>query len=158
MPRTVPGASTRPTARRALDRRFETLRPLTKSAIAPRGGWIRAIREALGMSSAELAARMGNTDTAVLKLEQSEREGRARLDTLQRAAAALDCDLVYAFVPRKPLEEMVTDRATEKARALLGVVDHSMMLEDQRVTSAAARNQLDDLIANLREQQGLWRD
>jgi predicted DNA-binding mobile mystery protein A len=158
MPRTVPGARTRPTARRALDRRFETLRPLVKSATAPRGGWIRAIREALGMSSAELATRMGNTDTAVLKLEQSEREGRARLDTLQRAAAALDCDLVVALVPRKPLEEMVTDRATEKARILLGAVDHSMMLEDQRVSSAAARNQLDDLVANLRDQQGLWRD
>src|SRR4051812_43313964 len=105
MPRTVPGASTRPTARRALDRRFETLRPLTKSATAPRGRWIRAIREPLDMSPAERAARIGNTDTAVWKLEQSEREGRAGLDTLQRAAAALDCDLVYAFVPRKPLEE-----------------------------------------------------
>jgi predicted DNA-binding mobile mystery protein A len=110
------------------------------------------------MSSAELTARMGNTDTAVLKLEKSEREGRARLETLRRAAAALDCDLVYAFVPRKPLEEMVTDRATEKARTLLGVVDHSMMLEDQRVTSAAARTHLDDLVADLRDQQGLWRD
>jgi predicted DNA-binding mobile mystery protein A len=110
------------------------------------------------MSSAELAARMGNTDTAVRKLERSEREGRARLDTLQRAAAALECDLVYAFVPREPLEKMVTDRATEKARTLLGVVDHFMMLEDQRVTSAAARAQLDDLVAKLRDQPGLWRD
>lgn len=158
MPRTVPGARTRLTARRTLDRRFESLRPLAQAATVPNGGWIRAIREALGMSSDELGARMGVVGASVLKLEQSERHGRARLDTMQRAAAALDCDLVYVLLPRQALDAMVDDRATERARALLGTVDHSMMLEDQRVARSAAEEQLDDLVRTLRDQQGLWRD
>lgn len=158
MPRPVPGARTRPLARRALDRRFEALRPFVSAASTPHGGWIRAIREALGMSSDELGLRMDVTGASVLKLEVSERDGRARLETLERAARALDCDLVYALVPRQPLDDMVEARAHEKARALLGTVEHSMGLEDQRVAPAVGHEHLDALVRTLRDQQGLWRE
>jgi predicted DNA-binding mobile mystery protein A len=158
MARTVPGARTRPTARRALDRRFDGLRPLVQAATAPRGGWVRALREALGMSAAELGGRMDTSETAVLKMEGSERDRRVRIDTLERAADALECDLVYALVPRRSLEEMTESRALARARALLGAVDHSMMLEDQRVAPSAAEEQLRELADTLRERPGLWRD
>ena len=57
------------------------------------------------MTTRELAARMHVSQPAVTQLERSEITGRAQLGSLRKAAAALDCDLVYALVPRTPLEE-----------------------------------------------------
>lgn len=157
MPRS-PNAAARRTARQALDRRFHVLRGFVPQAAVPRGGWLKAVRESLGMSAADLAARTGTAQTSILRLEASEREGRVQLDTLRRAADALECDLVYAVVPRRPLETMVTDRARLKAGSLLSRVGHSMLLEDQQVLPAAAREQLAEQAARLLDRPGLWSD
>ena len=69
----------------------------------PARGWVRAIRDALGMSSTELAARMGVTQSWIPAMERNEVDGSIRLDTLRRAADALDCDVVYTLVPRTSL-------------------------------------------------------
>lgn len=157
MPR-GPSAQSRRAARRALDRRFEELGGLAPHAAVPRGGWVQAVREALGMSAADLARRMGTAQTTVLRLEAAEREARVQLDTLRRAADALDCDLVYALVPRQSLEAAVTNRARLKAGSLVSRVGHSMLLEDQQVLPAAARAQLDEQAAMLVDRPGLWGD
>jgi predicted DNA-binding mobile mystery protein A len=81
----------------------------------PDDGWIREVRIALGMTSAQLAARMRISQSAVTQLEQSEVAGTARLESLRRAAAALDCDLVYALVPKRGLDRTMHDRAVELA-------------------------------------------
>src|SRR5262245_27532719 len=91
-------------ARRTLDARLRD-RSIRELASRPPRGWVRAIRDALGMSSRQLANRMGQSQPAVTKLERSEASGGARLDSLRRAADALDCDLVYALVPRTSLEQ-----------------------------------------------------
>jgi len=82
----------------------------------PERGWVREIREALGMTSRQLAARMGCSQPAVVQLERSERKGGIRLETLERCAAALDCDLVYGLVPRTSLDDTVRTRARDLAR------------------------------------------
>jgi predicted DNA-binding mobile mystery protein A len=151
-------AETRRAARRALDRRYTRLRPLVAEAAVPRGGWVLAIRGALGMSAADLAARMGTAETAVLSLERNERARRVRLDTLGRAADALGCDLVYALVPRNSLDAMVDDRARTVAAEQLRQVDHSMRLEAQGVDDEAARAQLIEQALLLRDRAGLWRE
>lgn len=156
--RTGTSAKTRAIARRALDRRAEQLRPIAQALVAPRGGWVRAVREALGMSAADLARRMGTSPTSVLSLERHEQSGSVRLDTLARAAQALDCDLIYALVPRKPLEDVVGARARERALERLRAVDHTMQLEGQGVSRAALQDQLDEQVSLLRDQPGLWRD
>jgi hypothetical protein len=46
----------------------------------------------------------------VTKLETSERVGSIRIDTLRRAASAMDCELVVLVVPRQPLQSMVDQR------------------------------------------------
>ena len=66
----------------------------------PPSGWIKAVREALGMTSAYLAKRLGITLSTATRLELSEAEDRITLATLRRAAEALDCELHYALVPR----------------------------------------------------------
>lgn len=85
----------------------------------PIRGWIKAIREALGMTSAQFAARLGVKQPSVVAIEQSEARGSIQLDTLRRAAAALDCTLVYALVPNGSLEEIVRNRARALAREQL---------------------------------------
>jgi predicted DNA-binding mobile mystery protein A len=134
-------------SRANLDERFKELGPATRFA-PPVRGWMKAIREALGMSSAQLAKRLGVKQPSVVALEQSEVKGTIELASLQRVAGALDCTLVYALVPNQPLEVMVRDRARTFARRRLEVVEHSMLLEDQKVPSAAkdAEARLDELV------------
>jgi predicted DNA-binding mobile mystery protein A len=157
MARTVGTAKGRQAARRALDRRGDDLRKLAMHAATPRGGWIRALREALGMSASELGERLSVTQTSVLRMEESEKAGRIRLDTLARAADALDCEFVYALVPRQSLQQTVDDQARRLAVEIISRVDHSMRLEDQRVSSDVGRDQLDALTEQLRDRPGLWR-
>ena len=109
------------------------------------------------MTAADLGARMGVGQSVVTRLEQSERSGRVQLDTLQRAADALECDVVYALVPRRSLEDMVTERAVAAARRRLSRVGHTMALEDQLVDSASMRAKLELLTEHYRSASGLWR-
>jgi predicted DNA-binding mobile mystery protein A len=144
-------------ARRTLERRLAPLRALMPSSAArPAGGWVRAVRDALGMTAAELATRMGTSQVAVTKLEASERAGGARLATLTRAANALDCDLVYAFVPRLPLEEQVRRQAEHVLARDFAGVTNSMRLEGQGLTGDAARDAREELIARISSERGLW--
>src|ERR1700734_2079114 len=119
-------------SRSKLDERFKELGPAKRYA-SPVRGWIKAIRQALGMSTAQLANRLGIKQPSLVELEQSEAKGSIELATLRRVAEALDCTLVYALVPNKPLDAMVRNRARTFARRRRELVEHSMLLEDQRV-------------------------
>jgi predicted DNA-binding mobile mystery protein A len=147
----------RASARRNLDNRLNPLANSDAFARPPRG-WIRAIREALGMTTAQLAKRLNITQPSVVGLEQAEAARTMSLDTLERAARALDCTLVYALVPHKPLEQTVQERARERARARLRTISHSMTLEDQRVRDEDEREQLERLVQKLLAGPGsaLW--
>jgi predicted DNA-binding mobile mystery protein A len=107
--------------------------PLRETPIPrPPKGWIRAIREALGVSSGELASRMRTNRSLVLQQEKAEAEDRITVKSLRAYADALDCDLVYAFVARVgTLQELADARARVAARANVMGVEHSMALEDQ---------------------------
>jgi predicted DNA-binding mobile mystery protein A len=144
-------------ARKNIDRRLSQIGHLPDLATPPRG-WIKAIREALGMTAKQLAKRMGVSQPRVSEIEKNEISGALTLDTLQRAALALDCQLVYALVPRKPLQDLVEERAQRLAHARLQATSHSMALEDQTLDDADARMLLDQLIKKLAEQEGsaLW--
>ena len=134
-------------SRAHLDERFRKLRPAARFT-PPVRGWSKAIRLALGMSTAQLAKRLRVKQPSVVALEQSEAKGTMELATLRRVAAALDCTLVYALVPNKPLEATVRDRARTFARRRLEPVEHSMLLENQKATAKArdAKAQLDEII------------
>jgi predicted DNA-binding mobile mystery protein A len=121
-------------SRSQLSDRFRKLGPARRYA-TPVRGWIKAIREALGMSTAQLALRLKIKQPSLVQLEQSEAKGSIELRTLRRVAEALDCTLVYALVPNKPLETMVRDRARAFGLRRREHVEHSMLLEDQGVTS-----------------------
>jgi predicted DNA-binding mobile mystery protein A len=124
-----------------LDQRFKVLRPLARNP-RPSKGWIRAIRDALGMTSVQLAQRLGVSQPRIIELEKSEASGTVTLNTLQRAAEALGCRLVYALVPDKFLEETVLERANQLAQQKLTAVQQTMRLEDQSVRSKKANDDL----------------
>ena len=148
-------AATGAPARQHLDSRLARFRALTSEA-RPHRGWIRAVRDALGMSSTELGVRMGIDQSSVIALERSETRDSIRLDSLRRAAEALDCDLVYALVPRTSLDDSVLAQARRKAAEHLAPIAHSMRLEDQAVSERDAAEQLDELGARFVDRRGLW--
>ncbi len=112
-----------------LDQTLGPWRSLPRSR--PSGGWLRAVRQALGMTTRQLAKSVGVSQAAVVDAERSEAKGDITLATLQRYAAALDCELKYALVPKRPLQEAVEARADRIARDQVSRVQHSMALEDQ---------------------------
>ncbi|SED24732.1 mobile mystery protein A [Rhizobiales bacterium GAS188] len=144
---------------RHLDQRFAVLRPLAKSARPPKG-WVRAVRDALGMTTAQLARRVGVSQPRIVELEQSEVSGSITLHSLQRAAEALGCRVVYALVPERPLAAVLRERAEERAAQHSGAVEHSMRLENQAVPDKHASKELhrQRVESLLRRPARLWDD
>ena len=135
-------------ARHQLDRKLKGLRPLKKQA-RPSGGWIRAIRTSLGLSAAALGAKLGITQSSVAELEASEASETITLKSLKRAAHAMDCEVVYAIVPRSSLEDILRQHADEKARSIVDHVSHSMRLEDQEVSPRETNHEVRALAQSL---------
>ena len=142
--------------RELLDRRLSAWRELP--ATPPPRGWLRSLREALGMPRDEVARRLGMTKQGVSKLETSEADGSISLDTLRRAAEALDARLVYALVPNRSLEAIVDQRANEVARRDVERVRHTMLLEDQRGGEGDTERLVAELAEQVKTSPALWRD
>jgi len=102
--------------------------------LRPPTGWIQAIRSALGMTTRQLAARIGISQSTLATLEKSEAEDRITLHSLRKVADALDCDLQYVLVPRSPLQKRIEQRAEAIAQHRVARILHSMRLEDQAPT------------------------
>lgn len=114
-----------------------------------RGGWIKPVRTALGMSGAELARRLRVTTAAVHALEKTESARTITMASLEAAAEALDCKLVYALVPKTSLEETARRQATKVAAAMTNSVRHSMRLESQEPSAEENRRQIEALAEEL---------
>lgn len=112
------------------------------------------------MTTAQLGKRMGVSQPRAVAVEKAETTGSITLDSLERAAQALDCRLVYTLVPRRPLDELVAERAKAHARKRLDSTGHSMKLEAQGVDTADEDEQLKSLINKLLAQSGskLWEE
>jgi predicted DNA-binding mobile mystery protein A len=143
-------------SRQSLETRFESMRPATRFK-PPVRGWIKAIREALGMSSAQLAKRLKISQPTVFAMEQSEMKGKIQLATLRRVAEALNCTLVYVLVPNDPLETIVREQARKVAKRRLQSVEHSMLLEDQSVPAKDFEERIDALARDMNP-RALWDD
>jgi predicted DNA-binding mobile mystery protein A len=139
-------------SRSHLDARFRKMGPVVRYR-PPVRGWIKAIREALGMTTAQLAKRLGVKQPSVVAIEQSEAKATIELATLRRVAEALDCTLIYALVPNKPLEAAVRERARAFLRRRRGPVEHSMLLENQQVTRKYSLAQLEEVIRETNPRQ-----
>jgi predicted DNA-binding mobile mystery protein A len=123
-----------------LDERLQPWQQV-KDLPRPRDGWVAAVRQALGIGVAQLAHRLGITPGAVVQLEDREVAGTVTLESLRRAAEAVDCKLVYALVPNVSLEHTLRTQVRRIAQQKLGRVGHSMRLEAQEVDDDEAAHQ-----------------
>lgn len=145
-------------ARSKLDEKTSLLRTRgTRLHAPPRGGWIAAIREALGMSVQDFADRLGVTRAAAAKLEANELRRTIQLDSLERAAQALNCDLVYALVPRGSLQDIVDTQRLRAFHAISGRTRHHMRLEAQDVMDVPSDRDAIRQAENLISDRMLWR-
>lgn len=139
---------------RAIDRTTLAIRRVR--FVTPPGGWIKSIRQALGMTQAELAAILGVNQKSVHHLETSEALRKIQLDSLQRAAEALDCELVYALVPRMSLQSQYEAQAQKLAREQIANVEGNMLLEDQIVSFS--KSEVEELTKKLIRQKAVqWK-
>lgn len=143
-------------ARRRIDERLSALKPESNFRPPPKG-WIRAIRDALGMTGGQLASRMFVRPQTVEAFEKSEASGSIQLSTLRRAAEALDCTLVYALVPKSSLEGAVMTRARKMAVRDLGRVAHTMRLEAQETGESGMEERIQEYIRSIKERD-LWNE
>jgi len=143
-------------ARKQLERRLAPIREMT--LVSPPKGWIKAIRESLGMTARQLAARMGVGPSRIPLIEEAELTGSTTLKTLRQAAAAMNCAFVYAFVPIEPLDDILRERAMQKARKDVARLDHTMRLENQSLLKsdldAEQQRAIERIVAG--SLRGLW--
>lgn len=104
---------------------------LSRIAIPP-SGWIKAIRNTLGMSMQQLANKLLISKQAVLDIEKREADGSITIKSLRELGRVLDMELVYGFVPKDgSLEAMIERKANEMAKKIVLRTSNTMKLEDQ---------------------------
>jgi predicted DNA-binding mobile mystery protein A len=126
----------------------------------PPEGWLRTVRNALGMSGAQLAKRMGVTRARVAQAEHAELTGGVTLKSMQATAAAMGCRFVYAIVPPERIEDIVMEQARKKAMAIVGTASEHMALEGQALPNDKIAEQVDRLTRELAREMppDFWRD
>ena len=132
--------------REQLDQKLTGLKALR----IPEAGWIKGIREALGMTINDLAERMGIDPSRMRRIEYADKRGDLKLSTLKRVAESMDMDFVYGFVPKEgSLEEMIRAQARKNVEKRMKKLNQTMRLEMQDLTVEEQRKAMDDMIDQL---------
>ena len=144
-------------AREQLDATLRHFEPL-KSIAPPNKGWIRAIRDVIGMTGEQLANRLNTNKQRVSRIEHDEKLGKVKIETLRNVADALDCEFAYAFVPRNNLEQTVREQAEVIAKKRMTRSNQMMRLEKQELSqdekNKALQNLIDEIIETM--PKSLW--
>ena len=129
---------------RALDKKTFDLKS-AKNIVPQSSGWIKTVREAIGMTVSQLAARLGVTQPRITKMEFNE--DNLKLSTMKKAAEAMNCEFVYYFKPRTTFQNLVDEQAQKKAAEVLKTVNVNMALENQEIAEdEAVKDFASDLI------------
>lgn len=134
--------------REQLDKRLRFLKEFASSGM-PQQGWIKTIREALGLSTSQLGKKAGLDQSRISRLENSEKRGNLKLSSLQKIARGLNMKFVYGFVPEDTLEAMVRDQAKSIALKRFETLDNTMRLEKQALSDEDKRNALEDMVEKI---------
>ena len=115
---------------RALDKKTFDLKS-AKNIVPQPSSWIKTVREAIGMTVSQLAARLGVTQPRITKMESNE--DNLKLSTMKKAAEAMNCEFVYYFKPKTTFQNLVDEQAQKKAAEVLKTVNVNMSLENQEI-------------------------
>ena len=141
-----------------LDKKMEVFTQLKQLAV-PADGWIKTIRTALNMSLRQLGERMSITPQSLRSMETREKEGAVTLKTLRDAAAALDMQLYYCFIPNDgSLDALIERKAYELATEIVSRTSASMRLEDQENTYQRRQQSINELAEEMKREmpKSLW--
>lgn len=137
-----------------LEKRLQKIR-LAAPETKIRGGWVKYMRQALTMTQANLAERSNKTAQGIHLIENREAKGKVTLETLQKLASSMKCELIYAFVPQTSVQEILFEQAKIKANEIIKKADVQMTLENQRVLAEFEdRDEL--LIEELLKKGNIW--
>lgn len=129
---------------RALDKKTSDLKS-AKNIVSQPSAWIKTVREAIGMTVSQLAARLGVTQPRITKMESNE--DNLKLSTMKKVAEAMNCEFVYYFKPRTTFQNLVDEQAQKKAAEVLKTVNLNMALENQEIAEdEAVKDFASDLI------------
>jgi predicted DNA-binding mobile mystery protein A len=134
--------------REQLEKTLQKFEPL-REVSPPVKGWIRAIRDALGMNGRQFADRLGEHRSRTKQIEQQELTQSLTIKTMQKTAEALDCIFVYGLIPRTSLEETIRNRAREVATRYIARASQTMALEDQALSTKENRKVLSEKVDEL---------
>jgi len=115
-----------------LDDRLAALKPIDRFD-PPTRKWVRAIRDALGMSGVQLARRLNIRPQSVEALERS-------------------------LVPKETLEASVHKRAKRIALRALRRASHTMKLEAQETSDAKREEQIETYIREVVKEREIWNE
>ncbi|MDO9567651.1 MAG: mobile mystery protein A [Candidatus Desulfaltia sp.] len=122
---------------------------ILKTIIPPPKGWIRAIRDALGINGRQFAQRLEVNKSRITRIEHDEVTGNVTLRTMLRAAEALDCVFVYGLVPKTSLQDTIKKQANLVAKKQMMRVSHTMLLEDQGLSEKEKKKAFDNTVEEL---------
>jgi predicted DNA-binding mobile mystery protein A len=131
-----------------------------KDETVPGGGWLRLMRTALGLTSAQLAHKLGMSQANIMRIEKSEADGTITLKTLSRVAEAMNCKVVYGLIPEKSIDDLLKEKALGIAKKRVERINHTMRLEGQGLSEQELKREEDALVQELLEGnlKELWRD
>ena len=136
-------------AMKQIERRLGELRGLAKAADI-RTGWIGYMRRAMCMTLGTLAGAAKLSQATVQQIEKREIFGKVTLATMRKIAASMDCEFIYAIVPKRELQDLLKSKAAMKAARIVREADVHMTLEDQKVSEdikARIERVAEDLLA-----------
>lgn len=143
-----------------LDKQLKAWQAVNSQYIRPRAGWVKTLRVALSMTTAQLGHRIGVKGGRISQLEMAEVEDAVTLHALRKVAEGLDCELVYAIVPKNhsTIDSIIKKQAEKVAVEKIKIIDHMMSLEAQSLSKEALADQKKDLIKELTENPNkhLW--
>jgi predicted DNA-binding mobile mystery protein A len=141
-----------------MDKKMAPFKPISNIS-SPAKGWIHAIRTTLKMSLRQFAERMKITSSSVGELEQREASGTISIKSLREAAAAMDMQLVYGFIPKdESLSNLLDKQAMAVARKIVKRTDNTMKLEDQSVSNKRIEKAVRELADEIKREMPryLW--
>lgn len=141
-------------AMKQIERRLKNLREFAKDA-SIRTGWIHYMRQALGLTLKNLAIASKLTQASVQQIEKREIAGKVTIETMRKIANAMDCEFVYAIVPKQELNAYLKEKAIIKATRIVQEADVHMTLEDQKV-SQNIRERIERIAEDLLTKGDIW--
>ena len=126
----------------------------------PPEGWLRTVRNALGMTGLQLAQRLSVSKAQVSKVEKGELAGSVKLETIRKMAGAMNCRFIYAVVPEKEIGQVIKEQAIKKAKERVNAASIHMALEDQTLSKEALEEEVERIASEIMEKMpsDLWKE